>query len=753
MSTNGGGSITLKGTGGASSSASHGIRLTGGAGTISTTTGSGNIFLTGSSPGGAGVSYGVYIDGSAAGVIESASGTISVSGTSAATATGSYGVNVAAAWTPATTGTVIFSTCTGGPGETSHGVELGHSFTGSGPVIFQNCVGSSNSTSGGRGINVAAAFTTSGSVTATSSIQGNGNGGIGFASSVNFSATGTSGSIAVTASATGTAGACHGISLTGGSLSTNNSGPIALGGTGGSSSTASHGISLSGSSGISSTSGNISLTGHASGSAAGIGIDLASSSDPISSGSGSITLNGTSAATLAGAYGVSVTTNPWAPGTTNTLSITGTGGPTGASYGINLATVLSNIGPIALNGTGGGGVGSFDNLILGNIVTTGGTETISGTTLLTNPILFDTTDGGTTPGANIIFSSSITGNHNLTLNASGSSGQASVGGTINLSSSSGSAGGALLITAGGSISLQGVVTTGAQGTGVNGFNGGAVSCTSSGGSVSVGSVTTSGGNSTTMTGGAAGSIALQPASGFSNTAQGNIPNGSLFLSGNLTASGGGGPYGGANGTINLSATGRSQLLRIATISSGNSIAITGGTLVIGPYEALTVFGNLTISSSVATTLSDMVATGALTVSSPMVTWQLYPNMYQILSASGVLYNSPGIHVFATQGPSINTGRNIYVGTGANPTIQTVPLTSSAFQSLLVYTPQNYVLNYYYVPPPTPSPQTVQATQAAITEAVTSLPPITGVLKGVVQPTSTPTPSSSCRTPTVSVQAQ
>ncbi len=134
-------------------------------------------------------------------------------------------------------------------------------------------------------------FTTAGNVKAIFAIIGQGNGGVGFAASQNFAATGSGSTLTIAASSAGTTGACHGISITGGTVSTTGGGNITLNGTGGISTTASHGINVSGTGRISTATGNgsISLRGYAVNSAGSLGLNIANSTDSIQSGSGSVT--------------------------------------------------------------------------------------------------------------------------------------------------------------------------------------------------------------------------------------------------------------------------------------------------------------------------------------------------------------------------------------------------------------------------------------------------------------------------------
>ena len=277
-----GGAITLTGIGGVSSGAAHGINITGGASTITTAVGNGTITLIGIASG-TGVSYGVNIAGSAANVINSSTGNISVSGTSAASGTASHGVSLTNSWTTGTGGTVTFSNCTGGSGAGSYGVNIG------------------------------AAFTTTGNVVAISGIQGgSGNGGIGFNISANMQ---SSNAISITATGAGGATGGHGIAISGGTLSTSGGTVgtpiITLIGTASSASTgSSHGVYITSTGQINVSSGDVLVSGsvplQSSGTTASYGVLFDGSIDAINSTAGNIYVSGVSQAAIANSYGVYV---------------------------------------------------------------------------------------------------------------------------------------------------------------------------------------------------------------------------------------------------------------------------------------------------------------------------------------------------------------------------------------------------------------------------------------------------------------
>ncbi len=602
LATSGGGSIALNGTGGASSTASHGVNITGGASTVSTTTGNGNIGITGTASAGASASVGVLISGSAAGVINSTTGTITVSGTSSATVAGSHGVSIAAAWTPATTSLVTLSG-TGGTTGASHGVNIGATYIGVGDITFSNCLGG---TGGGNGINVGASFTTTGTITATTNIQGNGSGGVGFASSSTFSTSGAAKTIAITASATGTTGASHGISLTGGTLATSGGGSITLNGTGGASSTASHGVNITGGASTVSTttgSGSISITGTASaGASASVGVLIAgSAAGVVNSTLGTITVSGTSSATVAGSHGVSITA-AWTPGTTALLSLSGTGGPTGASHGVAISANVTNTGAITINGTAGGGAGSFGNSFGGTVTTSAGVITILQSSLLTASTTIDSTNGGASSGGALITFSggtaTIDGGQALSLTA-GTAGAITLGGavgattaltslsataaTITQSSTVRTSTGNVTYIGPGTITISGNITTTANG---------AISIT---GPVTLGSAV-----AMNTSAGGGGNISFVGSTSTINGPQ------SLSVTSGTGAITFGGAVGGSSALTSLTATATG----VGTITQSSTVRTSTGNVTYSSAGTITIGGDITTTTNGAISITGPVTLGS-----------------------------------------------------------------------------------------------------------------------------------------------
>lgn len=339
-----------------------------------------------------------------------------------------------------------------------------------------------------------------------------------------------------------------------------------------------------------------------------------------------------------------------------------------------------------------------------NMTAVGGPINFSSPVFLTATSVISDTNGG------ISFASSMDGGFGLTLNAqaagsvtvSGAVGgitalsfltvnaanQATFGNSINTSSSTGN-GGNLAISAGGNIVCSGNITTLG---GANGFSGGNVSIASSGGSITVASIDVSGGGGGLMPGGNAGSITLQPAAGFTSSKKlGNYPNGILNIYGSLTALGGSGSVPGVPGTVSLSPSGRSKTVSIATIAGnpgGNDLTVNAGSLIIGPNEATTVFGNIAFNLQNTASVGDLVATKAIVINASTINL-IRHQPEKILNNFGILYPSNGLHLIA--GDPTLQGSVILTGSGKNPTIKDLSISPQAFQKLLLY--GGTVLNY------------------------------------------------------------
>jgi|GEM_PF-2679709 len=346
-------------------------------------------------------------------------------------------------------------------------------------------------------------------------------------------------------------------------------------------------------------------------------------------------------------------------------------------------------------------------VINANMTAQGGTLIYNGpVTLGVDTILTDTGNTG------IFFLSTINGAFKLTLNAHADvSVTGVVGGTTPLErltvtaggsttfssnvSTSGGAGldaGNITVTSGGAVTCSGTLFA-RGGTAVgNGFNGGNVTITSSGSSVTVTSIDVSGSDGVGFFGGNSGNITLQPASGYSQTGLGNLPQGTLGIYGTLTALGGGGSSSGTSGNISLSAAGRSTTMSVATIfgnPAGSDLTIQGANLTIGQNEAMTVLGNALFNIGQTATVGDIVALNNLTINAG--TLQLLRHEPgQILNFQGILYTNHRVHLIS-RGTQVNASI-VDVGSGPSSAILTLNgLSSSFFRTLLFY--GSTVLNF------------------------------------------------------------
>lgn len=393
---------------------------------------------------------------------------------------------------------------------------------------------------------------------------------------------------------------------------------------------------------------------------------------------GGVTFGG---GTITFAGGVNTTAgNTTATGTINT---TGTGMTLGAVSLSGTTTLASAGGLITLAGTVNGNQTLNVNSSSGNTVIQG---EIGGSTPLSvlNITANQTTIGAdiTAQGGTIIIDSPVVLSGDTTFTDTGGTGisfLSSITGPYNLT----------ILATQGDVSVDGAINT-------SGSTGGDVDITATLGSITVNGITTSG------TAGDAGNITLQPNPNFTVDGLGAgtlIPDGLLRLYGPLTAL----STGGTAGTISLSATGRTEGMSVATIHgnpSDSDLIIQGGTLTIGPFEALTVFGNVTFDLSTLAQVGDIVSVEAIAITAPTINTLLH-EPFQILDNLGALYENDNLHFLALDSVTL-TGTQVPIGTGLDPDIAIVPgLTRSEFVSRLSFS--GYVLNYDEptIPPPPP----------------------------------------------------
>ncbi|MBJ7449847.1 MAG: filamentous hemagglutinin N-terminal domain-containing protein [Parachlamydiales bacterium] len=268
-------------------------------------------------------------------------------------------------------------------------------------------------------------------------------------------------------------------------------------------------------------------------------------------------------------------------------------------------------------------------------------------------------------------------------------GVTTINAAVNIQGTTDQAGGNFLATTDGTITLVNSLTTqgGTATSAGNGFDGGDVFLTSNNGSVIVQNITTSGSAALTSgNGGAAGSITLQPGSGLVQGGSGTRdqqPIGILALNGDLTAQGGalaGSGVIGSNGDVSLAALGRTTYPSLASIASsptGNDITIISNNFTMGYQESFSTLGALTINATTSATLSDLNASGNISVDSPSIILQPHPLAYilrptSMMTKQGLEINSGASINFSsapTVGPTAGTPPNFFrVITGPNDAV-------------------------------------------------------------------------------------
>jgi hypothetical protein len=264
-------------------------------------------------------------------------------------------------------------------------------------------------------------------------------------------------------------------------------------------------------------------------------------------------------------------------------------------YALSLSS--NNTGVVTLNGIIGGGI-PLTNLTFSNVLSAnfGNNITLSGANpFLVSPPVNLTGNCVITNPANIEFSSTVNGAQNLTVYTGGI----------------------------GNIDFSGAVggTTPLLNINVEGKNISVLSSMS-----------------------ATGDIELQPLS----TDTAGIPDGILRIYNTISGN-----------NIKLAEAGRSGVMQIATITGdpvNQGVPLTinaANNVVIGDYEALTTFGDLTINSANAT-YGDIVALGSVAINTLSTnTIKLHPPG-NILNALGQIYPTTQTHIYSGTGlPAIN----------------------------------------------------------------------------------------------------
>lgn len=655
-------------------------------------------------------------------------------------------------------GSLTFTNITGGgSGTNNYGIHLLTGALDAPTITATNVTGGMG-TADNYGIYVASAATVGASTTTSLNLSGTGGGsgsattgnhGITIAGTVQ---TGSTGSLALSGiGGNGTSGN-DGVLITGSSAAVvSENGDISISGTKGEGSasfdisidttaevassgsgdltfTGIHEIAL-GDSSISSSSGNIRFAGP---------VTMIASSPTISTGiaAGNITFD----ETLDGAYPVLLSAG-------NTLTFSGAVGnlspPTGftttansfslgddittANAAISMANPITLIGSstltsgnadVTLSGTidaltsgeqnltldSGSGTTTISGIVggskpLGGLSVTAGSIALSDTITTSGAISFnglvvtsDVTNITNSGAGNIAFSSTLTAGNAINIAASASG--ITIEGNVIADGSAGNPGHAVTMTALNDIILNGDLSAlGGSAVLGNGQSGGSVSLHSTGGNVRVNAIDVSGSDGV-VSGGDGGSITLQPATTCVEGALGCIPDGRLFLLGNLTSMGGSGASQGSDGNILLSTATRSAFPSIATIISsfsGNNLTVEGGTLTIGSNESMTILGDLTLSLTGEMTTGDLVALNTMVLTTPTYTLLTHGNE-TILLSDGSLDIITREHVIAE---NLTFDVATFYGNASN--VFTTPLMASD----LTYIPSSYVLDFdtvFYIPP-------------------------------------------------------
>lgn len=288
----------------------------------------------------------------------------------------------------------------------------------------------------------------------------------------------------------------------------------------------------------------------------------------------------------------------------------------------------------------------------------GGTITFNSPVVLTTDTVFS--DTGST---GIIFNSTVSGS-TFTLSLTAPNGAVTAQNTIDVKS--------LNVVCSLDASFGGAITT----------HNGVIDITSTNGSISVQATTSNGGN-----------ITFQPTSIFTSNVLSpgdNIPNGTLILNGNISA---------GTGIIKLSNAGYPNFpMSVAPITgnpSGGNLTITGGSILIGYNECLSVLGSLTM------TATDIQVCDTIALDSIQLNASSTLTIY--LHGSGSIYDYTG-HLVSTDQTNIlsntmptHSGVIMTVGPGSTETIAAASFT----EPQLKYA--GYLLDFTTSPTPPPPP--------------------------------------------------
>ncbi len=230
------------------------------------------------------------------------------------------------------------------------------------------------------------------------------------------------------------------------------------------------------------------------------------------------------------------------------------------------------------------------------------------------------------------------------------------------------------------------------------------------GDISVNDITITGGSNLPPSTGPA-NLTLQPSDTFTPTAtQGNLPNGTLQLLGNLDV---------GTGDICLAENPRTSTnsqgadLSIASIYNDSSatLNLSGSNLILGPQEVLTSFGNINFVFTESITVGDVVSAENINLDAPQITVTAHTGSEDlILNNKGELVVNPtGAHILARDRLDTPSGKPMLSGAGEllveggidAITQDRLTLVNPMLARNFLIDDNDFVLNFYpnEVPPP------------------------------------------------------
>ncbi|MBK8191162.1 MAG: filamentous hemagglutinin N-terminal domain-containing protein [Vampirovibrionales bacterium] len=614
------------------------------------TLGAGNLGIRGQgySIGTSGAHHGINIDGT---TLSSTSGNMTLVGTGGTgnSSTGNRGI-LTSYLTLTTADGAISLTGTGGASAATEntGVEFNYgsfSASGSGGISITGTGTGSGNNAYGVAVKVVNTFQTN---TGAISLSGTSNGtGANYNNGVSVDASTINtlgGNIAFTGTGSSTATGIenHGVFINASSVSTTGAGTLSLTGTGGKGTNDNHGVDIRQTSSVSTASGDLTIVGNGLASATGswnLGVLLGYSSG-ISSQNGNINITATGGGSSGGGAGIDMwdLSTIQATGTGN-ISITGTAtGSAADSYGIWLegsSKVIAASGNITLTGTGGGanndlrfeslstGTGNVigANTMTGNITLIGNSYTFSdfkfqnnGGTLTFKPRTASTSIGVAGGAGALSFTDASFFNFIDTATVSPGKiilGDKSLGsGAVNINAYNYSAKAYDIDIAGGSVTLAGALTTGANDAGLYALSGNLLLNNTISGTGNVllqasGTINDDGATDRVST---SGLLTLNAGGNVGNTSTFNTSVGSLAING----TGAGSISITEANAITINASSATQAV---SVIAGGNITTAGAITTTGNLTLQTTAGTLDAAGGNLTSSGDLSlsATGALTL--------------------------------------------------------------------------------------------------------------------------------------------